>query len=152
LGGKGFNIGDSGDIYYARSTDLGEHWSKPIILNSDEALGSTKTQWMPSLAASSLTGALTATWYDRRWSGTGQDYQIWAIRSLDGGLTWGDDFPVQDYLIRQYTVPGSTCSAGDCNYASSHWGDTYTTFTDGRHGVRDPFGFNYVANVYFAKL
>jgi hypothetical protein len=148
--GAGVNPGDKGDIYYVRSSDFGASWSAPYRINSDSYSGSTATQWMPSLAVTS-SGIVTAYWYDRRFSTDGLNYQIWAIKSMDNGLTWGDNFPLQDALIPQPAQPDpnvQVCYAGDYNYASTFGSDTYATWTDGRVNV----GGTFVQNVFFAKI
>ncbi|MDQ6702096.1 MAG: hypothetical protein M3Z96_02795 [Pseudomonadota bacterium] len=80
--GKGVNSGDTGDIYYVCSTDDGLTWSAPIVLNTDQAAGGTKAQWMPSLSVTA-SGDVYAHWYDRRNTTNGQKYEVWA----DGQLT-----------------------------------------------------------------
>ena len=41
--GQGINAGDTGDIYYTRSTDNGSTWSTPVVLNTDQAGGGVRT-------------------------------------------------------------------------------------------------------------
>jgi hypothetical protein len=105
---------------------------------------------MPSLSVTT-TGVVTAYWYDRRWSGGAFSYMIWARKSLDNGETWGDDFPLQDFLIPQPAQPDpnvQVCYAGDYNYSTSFGADAYATWTDGRVSV----GGVFVQNVWFAKI
>jgi hypothetical protein len=132
--------GDTGDIYYTQSQDSGTTWSAPIILNTDTPDG-TMAQWMPSLSATG-DNALLATWYDRRNTTDGMNYEVWGRRSPDGGATWLADEPISDQLIPQPEQPDPTvqsCYAGDYNYVSSFGPTHFATWTDGRNQVAGHF-------------
>jgi len=143
--GRGSNPGDEGDIFYIRSTDNGDTWSAPIVLNSDAAAGGNRSQWMPSLS-STPEGNLVATWYDRR-STTNNSYEYWIIQSSDNGQSWGTDQPVSDVISPQpeQVDPGiQACYVGDYNYQSAVTGNTWVTWADGRvqvsgHNQQDVF-------------
>jgi len=143
--GRGSNPGDEGDIFYIRSTDNGDTWSAPIVLNSDAAAGGNRSQWMPSLS-STPEGNLVATWYDRR-STTNNSYEYWIIQSSDNGQTWGADQPVSDMISPQpeQVDPGiQACYVGDYNYQSAVSSNTWVTWADGRvqvsgHNQQDVF-------------
>lgn len=140
--GKGVNAGDTGDIYYTQSQDNGTTWSAPIILNTDSAAGGTGVQWMPSLSVTD-SGVVRASWYDRRDTDDGLDYEIWGSESTDGGMTW------TEYLISDTDTPipepeqpdpfVQSCYAGDYNYATSFGETSYVTWTDGRNPVSGHF-------------
>jgi hypothetical protein len=61
----------AGDIFYTRSTDNGNTWSTPIVLNDPET-NQYQSHWMPSLSVNYSPGAfqqpedVTVSWYDRR--------------------------------------------------------------------------------------
>jgi hypothetical protein len=132
--------GDTGDIYYTQSQDGGATWSDPIILNTDAPDG-TNAQWMPSLSATG-DNALLATWYDRRNTTDGMNYEVWGRRSPDGGATWLTDEPISDQLIPQPEQPDPTvqaCYAGDYNYVTSFGTTHFVTWTDGRNQVSGHF-------------
>jgi len=132
--GRGVNANDLGDIYYIRSEDNGATWSKAVVLNSDSAEGGTNAQWMPSVSATA-DGKVFVTWYDRRDSTDGTNYQYWGIQSTDNGLTWLADMPVSDALSPQPLQPDGaiqSCYAGDYNYASTVGTTHLVTWTDGR--------------------
>jgi hypothetical protein len=136
----GGRTGDSGDIYYTQSQDGGVTWSAPIVLNTDAPTG-TRAQWMPSL---SVTGdaAVLATWYDRRNSTDGTNYEVWGRRSADNGVTWLTDEPISDQLIPQPEQPDpnvQSCYAGDYNYATAFGTTHFATWTDGRNQVMGHF-------------
>jgi FG-GAP-like repeat len=148
--GKGVNATDTGDIYYVRSTDNGLTWSTPIVLNTDQAAGGAKAQWMPSLSVTQA-GDVHVYWYDRRNTTDGQNYQVYGRQSRDNGLTWLQDEPVSSALIAQPAQPDpdvQACYAGDYNYASTSGNRHYATWTDGRVQVA---GVNQ-QDVFFAAV
>ncbi|MEA2573373.1 MAG: hypothetical protein QOH93_671, partial [Chloroflexia bacterium] len=129
--GAGTNPNDAGDIYYVRSTDNGSTWSAPARLNTDST---NRPQWMPSLAATS-SGALMASWYDRR-DTVNFNYAFYGRASTDAGATWQVDAPVSDVIMPQFEQPDtsfSSCFAGDYNYHTSYADTVFMTWTDGRN-------------------
>ncbi len=162
--GKGTASGDTGDIYYVRSTDNGNTWSAPIKLNDDTG-GQFKTQWMPSVSvnynpASPLPqGKVTVSWYDRRSATSacnnvtdpGCSYERYGVQSADNGATWGANFAISSQIIPQPAQedPGvQSCYAGDYDYSTALGSSAYVTWTDGRVAV----GGVQVQNVEFAKV
>ncbi|MGD0514912.1 MAG: sialidase family protein [Terriglobales bacterium] len=145
--GLGTN-GDHGDIFYTRSTNNGKTWSKPIKLNTDKD-APNKTQWMPSLSATS-DGTVTASWYDRRKATStcnnvgdpGCNYERVGRQSKTNGASWLADVTISSGLITQPSQddPGVvSCYAGDYDYDtalnaadSGTSGTAYITWTDGR--------------------
>jgi hypothetical protein len=87
LGGP---FGNSRDIVFARSLDGGHTWTGPAPLNSDAGTDSghdllVRLEWDGA-------GTWLAIWVaDGR---TGADRDIFAARSIDGGMTWGLPGPV----------------------------------------------------------
>ena len=129
--GAGTHPNDAGDIYYVRSTDNGLTWSAPSRLNTDDT---NRPQWMPSLAATS-SGALMASWYDRR-DTVNFNYAFYGRASTDNGVTWQVDAPVSDVIMPQFEQPDtsfSPCFAGDYNYHTAQGDTVYLTWTDGRN-------------------
>src|SRR5262249_16234073 len=138
--GKGINAGDLGDIYYTRSLDGGNTWSDPIVLNSDQAAGGGREQWMPSLSVTA-SGGVQVSWYDRR-DTIDRSYEVWGIHSSDNGATWQKDAPISDVVIPQPEQPDPIvvrCYAGDYNYVTAFGDTNYVTWTDGRVPVTGHF-------------
>jgi hypothetical protein len=123
--------GDIGDVYYVRSTNNGSTWGAPMKMNTDLT---TQPQWQPSLSASA-SGAVMVTWYDRRNTTNGTNYQYWGRASTDNGATWLADDTVSDVLITQPSQPDpnvQACYAGDYNYQSMNGNTALISWTDGR--------------------
>src|SRR5438270_6006927 len=55
--------GDPGNVFYIRSTDKGQTFSAPFMLNSNT--DPLKAQWEPNLSVSP-SGTVFAVWYDER--------------------------------------------------------------------------------------
>src|SRR5258708_17427917 len=141
--GAGTN-GDTGDIYYVRSTDNGRTWSTPIKLNTDTD-NSFHTQWMPSLSADHCA-EVTVSWYDRRAATSsctvatepGCSYDRVGIQSGNNGSTFGSEITISSATIPQPTQTDpnvQACYAGDYNYDTTLNGDFFDTWTDGRRAV-----------------
>jgi hypothetical protein len=100
-------------------------------MNTD---ATTQPQWQPSLSASP-GGAVMVTWYDRRNTTNGTNYQYWGRVSTDNGATWLADDTVSDVMITQPVQPDpnvQSCYAGDYNYQSMVGNTALITWTDGR--------------------
>ena len=153
-GGKN---GDHGDIFYQRSTDNGETWSKPIKLNTDPDKP-FKTQWMPSLSVD-LKGKVTVSWYDRRKatsacnvvSDPGCNYERVGRQSKNNGASFLPEFAISNGVIPQPDQQDpfvQSCYAGDYDYDTALNGNAFVTWTDGRRSVKG----THVQDVDFAKV
>lgn len=152
----------TGDIMYTRSTDLGQTWSTPVLLNDPET-NQYQSHWMPSLSVNYSPGAftqpqdVTASWYDRRQATSacnnvgdaGCNYQRYGVQSSDNGQTWGSNIEISNVIINQPAQEDpyiQSCYAGDYDYSTALNGNAYITWTDGRVAV----GGVQVQNVFFA--
>lgn len=121
---------DESDIFYVRSSDKGLTWSAPLRLNTDN---SGRAQWMPSLRVTA-TGVTEATWYDRRDTTNGENYERFARISPNDGVTWGPDQALSGSLSpqpEQWDPTFAGCYAGDYNYTSAGEAVGYDTWTEG---------------------
>jgi len=144
--------GDHGDIFYTRSTNNGKTWSKPIKLNTDPD-APNKTQWMPSLSATS-DGNVTASWYDRRKAKSagnsvgdkGCNFERVGRQSSTNGTSWNSEVTISTKIITQPAQDDGevvSCYAGDYDYntalnatdAGNSTGSAYITWTDGRYKI-----------------
>jgi hypothetical protein len=126
---------DPGDVFLVRSTDGGATFGAPLRLNTDS---SGRAQWMPSLVATA-SGAMLATWYDRRNTTDGLNYERFGRVSTDNGATWGPDMAISDVLIPQPQQPDffiQACYAGDYNYITAEGDTGYDAWTDGRVAIQ----------------
>ncbi len=142
--------GDLGDIYYIRSPDNGTSWSSPVPLNTDQALTNNVVQWLPSISVTSQ-GYVLATWYDRRNTTDGLNYEYYGRLSLDNGATFLPDEPISDVAIPQPTqVDPNTdfCFAGDSNFHGVLSNDSLVTWTDGRNAISE----QQQMDVYFDRV
>ena len=153
----------TGDIYYTRSTDNGNTWSAPIVLNDPET-NQYQSHWMPSLSVNYSPGAfrqpqdVTVSWYDRRQATSpcnnvgdpGCNYQRFGVQSSDNGQTWGANIEISDIIIPQPAQEDPdfpACYDGDYDYATALNGSAFVTWTDGRVAVQGV----QVQNVEFAS-
>jgi hypothetical protein len=121
---------DSGDIYVVRSTTNGVTWGAPVRV---DGAGANNTQWMPSTSGGGIN--FLVSWYDRKNTTNGVNYERWGVRSVDGGLTWAAPERISDMLIPQPAQPDpnvQACYAGDYmrGYFDGQW--HYDAWTDGR--------------------
>jgi len=78
--------GADADLYYSRSIDDGASWSAPVALNTDSA--GSGDDWGVDLLADPSFG-VGAAWYSNQPRlSTGSDYDIFVMRTTDGGQTW----------------------------------------------------------------
>jgi hypothetical protein len=153
----------SGDIMYTSSTDNGNTWSTPIVLNDPET-NQYQSHWMPSLSVNYSRSAfrqpqdVTVSWYDRRQATSacnnvgdpGCNYQRFGVQSSDNGATWGSNIEISDISIPQPAQEDPdfpACYSGDYDYATALNGNAYVTWTDGQVAVQEV----QVQNVEFAS-
>jgi hypothetical protein len=127
---------DVGDIFVVRSTDNGTTWSAPTAIST-----AVNAQWFSQ--AVSDGGNNVAIWYYTRQNTTnGDNYEIYARQSTDGGATWAAASPLSDSLIDQPVQNDSFVQpfyGGDYNYTTSdqtsgaHSNRLLMTWTDGRN-------------------
>jgi hypothetical protein len=133
--------GDSGNVFYIRSTDGGVTFSAPFQLNTDST---TRPQWQPNISVGA-DGSLLAVWYDARETTTctkGNSsvpcYRMWARKSTDNGATWQPDQQFSDVIS---PLPGQSDPnivaeyAGDYDYSFPSPTDHIHTWTDGRVAI-----------------
>jgi len=76
---------DEGDIYFIRSEDGGNRWSRPKRLNQDDT---NAAQFFPAIAVSP-NGRINVMWGDFRDDPVETSYHIYYTASEDGGDNWG---------------------------------------------------------------
>ncbi len=77
-------------IVSAHSSNAGETWSKPIVVDDDVAARGPNAgpdAFMPAVAVN-RDGVVGVSWYDRRDNTDNQGYTVRFAASLDGGQSW----------------------------------------------------------------
>ncbi|MFW6276767.1 MAG: T9SS type A sorting domain-containing protein [Bacteroidota bacterium] len=139
------------DIYLSRSTDRGETWQQPIIVNDDQK-GVRSSQFYPSITVNGR-GVVIISWYDRRMDESDLLTEYYISYSFDGGETFPVQMPVSS-AASDFTSIGARNNGfgiGEYNqllatdyYAIPVWGDgrdnqgdvsIYTAFVPISEGV-----------------
>jgi len=76
---------DEGDVYFIRSTDGGNRWSRPVRINTDET---DAVQFFPAMDVGP-DGTIHLMWGDMRDDPVQTRYHIYYSRSEDQGENWG---------------------------------------------------------------
>lgn len=75
---------DDTDVWFSRSLNYGDNWTKPVRVNDDEK-GSH--QFMPAAAIDQSTGKIYIVYYDRR-AGEDENTEVYLAYSADQGATF----------------------------------------------------------------
>jgi hypothetical protein len=126
--------GDAADVFIVRSTDSGLTWSAPLRV--DHGPGTT-FQVMPTAAIDPISGAIVVQYYDNR-SGAMNSrgnflLDLYAAVSVDGGLSFMPDFPINDVPFDPDA--GARCRF-DCGFFMTDvWAGSGSAFaiSDGGH-------------------
>ena len=106
----GPGVGDSADVFYRRSSDLGGSWEPEIRLNDDQT---SSDQFFPTLSVGA-GNVVTVSWYDRRHDPANLMLDHYQRLSQDGGRTWGPNERVSDVSSPVALDPAmATCYHGD---------------------------------------
>jgi len=72
-------------VWFASSTDGGQHWSTPVKINDQSG---KNDQFFPRLAVDELTGHLMVVYYDTVGDSNRVATNVWMQYSTNGGTTW----------------------------------------------------------------
>lgn len=88
-------------IMFAYSTDKGEKWSDPIVLNDDQTLdnGPKGPNTFMAEVVVNRDGVVGVTWYDRRDSRNDLDWTVRFTASFDGGESFLPSVKVSDAVF-----------------------------------------------------
>jgi hypothetical protein len=115
--------GKDGDVVLYRSTDEGQHWSAPVVVNDVPAAAREGLHGM----AATPDGLVMLTWLDLRATGT----RLYGAVSRDHGVTWSADALV-------YASPDSTiCECCHPSVAADAGGGVAVMFRNHIAGSRD---------------
>ncbi len=121
------------NIYFSRSTDKGETWSKPIFVHSD----TTNDQFWPWLAIDPTNGDLAIMYLDSRNDENNILVECYVSYSNDGGLTWIDRQAADLSSDLRYNPFTAGSFAGDYNGCAFYDGIIYPSWVDMRFSKYD---------------
>ncbi|MEM4374593.1 MAG: sialidase family protein, partial [Nitrososphaerota archaeon] len=130
FGALGEAAADNSDVFFVKSADGGETWSRAKRVNDDLT---SRNQFFPTLTVSP-NGHIHVMWGDMRDDPNNYRYHIYYTRSEDGGETFMENSRVSDYP--------SNPSYGIRTFVGDYWGitatdeDVYMVWTDSRAGFR----------------
>ncbi|MEE8440809.1 MAG: sialidase family protein, partial [Spirochaetia bacterium] len=142
---------DDGDIYFIRSLDRGESWTRPLRLNDDEGDG---LQFFPEIDLGP-DGMLHAIWADMRDDRVQTRYHMYYTQSDNGGTSWGfeseelgfrtGDTRVTDFPSNPNRAFPFGLFIGDYLGLAATDGDVYIVWPDSRlaefGGINQKIGF-----------
>lgn len=83
---------DPVDVMFARSTDGGATWNKPVRINDD--VGNDRAwQWFATMSVAP-NGRIDVLWNDTRTDPAGRRSELYYACSRDGGVTWSRNVPI----------------------------------------------------------
>lgn len=125
---------DDGDIYFTRSLDQGESWSRSKRLNDDEK---AHFQFFPAIAVGS-DSVIHVIWGDFRDDLAETSFHIYYAKSEDGGKTWIENTRVTDFPSNpNYGFPNGAF-IGDYFSIAVTKKDVYMVWADTRLGEYGP--------------
>lgn len=102
------------DVWLVKSSDGGNIWSEPILVNDDT---SGRQQFFTWMTIDQTNGSLYFVFYDRRNYTSGNETDVYLARSTDGGNTF------TNYKINENTItPDANVFLGDYSNISVHNG------------------------------
>jgi hypothetical protein len=81
------NGGNGLDVFVSRSTDGGDTWGAPVVVN-DDPTGVANDQFLQWLSVDPVNGSVNLSWYDTRLDPSHVAANVFFSRSTDGGLTF----------------------------------------------------------------
>ena len=131
VGFPGANLGTGTSVYMIKSSDKGDTWSAPILINSDTTAG--KHHYLPWITCDQANGYVSVVFYDNR-NCTSSEAEAWMAYSTDGGTTFAD-LKVSDVTFTPSPIPMmATKYMGDYLAISAYGGKAYPCWTDTRSG------------------
>jgi hypothetical protein len=119
-------------VWFARSTDGGQHWSTPVKINDQSG---KNDQFFPRLAVDELTGHLMVVYYDTVGDSNRVATNVWMQYCADGGATWSPAVQVSTQSTTEATgAEDSAQEFGDYMGLSGVYGRYFACWTDRRGG------------------
>jgi hypothetical protein len=123
------------DVLFSRSTDGGTTWSAPLKVNDDP---SGKDQYYPWMDVAP-NGTIWVGWHDRRDDPSNFKHAWYMDQSTDGGLTFGPDHRVADFLSQPSSFIGDYAGlAAEDGLVLPMWWDSRDTASGDPYTARIP--------------
>jgi BNR repeat-like domain len=122
-------------IWFARSTDGGNTWGAPVMINNQPTLNDQFNQW---LGVDETTGRLAVIYYDTVDDPTRKKTHIYYQTSTDNGATWSVATRITTGQTDE-TIAGADSGNqyGDYNSLSIHAGKIFPVWTDRRNNGKE---------------
>jgi hypothetical protein len=118
---------DGSDIVFQKSTDGGQTFSAPLLLNSRP--GADRAQWFPWVAVDDVSGRVSVFYYDQGIAKTGDLSEVSYTFSQNGGQTWSKPRPLTIKPFRAgHNNDTGQPNLGDYNQGVSRRGKFYAAF------------------------
>jgi hypothetical protein len=131
--GTSRTAGCTSRIWFTRSTNGGNTWSRPTPIYNPHDLND---QFNPWLAVDETTGNLVIMYYDTTGE-TRNVTNVWAQASLDDGGTWSAPYRVTSEPTDESIGMANGNQYGDYNGLSGYAGTFFPSWTDRRHPGRE---------------
>jgi hypothetical protein len=118
-------------IWFAKSTNGGLKWSRPVMLNNPPTLNDQFNPWM---VVDETTGGLGIIFYDT----AGEDrtfVNVWYMSSFTEGSTWSAPVKLTSQSSSATDLAGGAFQFGDYNSMSGIAGTFFPTWSDRREGL-----------------
>lgn len=130
------NNKNGSDIYFSKSSDGGQTWSMPVIVNTDDK-SEYRDQFYSSITVNP-EGVVILSWWDGRNLGDNRSTWYFMTYSFDGGETFIPEFYVSADSTNFLTVGKQrTFGIGEYNQVVASNGNAYPVWADGRKGNGD---------------
>ena len=127
------NNQDGADVAFQRSTDAGNSFSAPVLLNLKP--GNDRAQWFPWITVDKNTGRVWVFYYDQGAAKTGDLTRVSFTFSDDGGVTWEKQKRLSDDNFHAgWGNDTGQPNLGDYNQAVAQGGELFATWA-GTHLV-----------------
>ena len=131
------NSFDGSDIVFQRSTDRGQTFSAPLLINSRP--GEDRAQWFPTIAVDNVSGRVSVFYYDQGIATSGDLSEVTYTFSLDGGSSWSKPRPL---TLKPFNAGHNNDTGqpnlGDYNQGVSQHGKFFAAYALAN---RPPLGF-----------
>jgi hypothetical protein len=118
-------------IWFARSTNGGASWERPVMLND---LPSRNDQFNPRLAVDDTDGTLMVVYYDTAGDAARLRTNLWFQSSADNGTSWTGPVKVTTAPTDESTAAADPNQYGDYNGLTGYSGIFFPCWTDRRGG------------------